>query len=289
MPAAVSSYRCRLPGGGGVNAIWFAGDPHGSLRHILWHLEQTPISARPAAIILLGDITPPEPLEKEIKPFLAAGVDVRWIRGNHDTDTEQNWRSVQGAMDRNIDGKVIEVCGVRVAGLGGVFRGVVWFPPDPPSYSSLDAYQEALTAKQPARLRASLNEFSNGNLRKHQSTIFPDVVKRLRKQQADILVTHEPPAPHPFGQQVLADLARDMGARLHAHGHTHDALPYPLTTTGCRVLGVGLRGITRVTCDELIGQGPMRGISDGNGKVIRPGELDIDHLRTFERHGGFKS
>ena len=36
--------------------------------------------------------------------------------------------------ERNIHGKVVDIQGVRIAGLGGVFRGHIWMPPNRPMF-----------------------------------------------------------------------------------------------------------------------------------------------------------
>ncbi|MBT2320799.1 hypothetical protein J7E62_00295 [Variovorax paradoxus] len=43
--------------------------------------------------------------------------------------------------------------------------------------------------------------------------------------KADILVSHEAPAAHPFGFAAVDELAISLGARLVVHGHQR-----PLTT-----------------------------------------------------------
>jgi hypothetical protein len=63
--------------------------------------------------------------------------------------------------------------------------------------------------------------------RLHQrSTIFGEVYDRLAAQDADVLVTHEAPAPHPYGWPALNELARALGVRQVFHGHQHDRLDY---------------------------------------------------------------
>jgi hypothetical protein len=63
--------------------------------------------------------------------------------------------------------------------------------------------------------------------RLHQrSTIFGEVYDRLAAQDADVLVTHEAPAPHPYGWPALNELARALGVCQVFHGHQHDRLDY---------------------------------------------------------------
>ena len=83
--------------------------------------------------------------------------------------------------------------------------------------------------------------------------------------EADILVSHEAPKPHPNGWLALNALARSLRVRQVFHGHHHDNLDYAphWNRLGFEVHGVGLRGI-----------------SDRKGKVIVAGEID-DILRRY--------
>jgi hypothetical protein len=54
--------------------------------------------------------------------------------------------------------------GVRIAGLGGIFRGQIWHAPGPPRYPSADAFI-AQSGKG--------NRWRGGLPRKHRSSIFP--------------------------------------------------------------------------------------------------------------------
>ncbi len=52
--------------------------------------------------------------------------------GNHDTDIDADYDNLYDSRlaERNLHGRVVTTAGVRVAGLGGIFRGQVWMPPD---------------------------------------------------------------------------------------------------------------------------------------------------------------
>ena len=95
----------------------------------------------------------------------------------------------------------------------------------------------------------------------HRSTIFPSEMRALSQQRADVLVTHEAPFLHPYGRDGLVQLAREMGVSRLYHGHHHDNLDYEPVRQAWglpfAVHGVGLRGIT-----------------DQDGQVVTPGELD---------------
>jgi hypothetical protein len=236
--------------------IYFLGDVHGRFDHVT---ESALAGRRPDAVVFLGNLQPARPFMEEIAPLLDAGIDVRWIRGSHDSDTRENWDKLAGAMHLNIDGQVVEIAGLRVAGLGGVFRGEVWHPDSGaerwktskrPSYRSRPDYAASLDAEtEQVRLHKTL---------KHQSTIFWDEYVRLHDQDADILVTQEAPSCHPHGFAVIDDLAQAMGVSRLFHGRHHDSPDYRAWDYQLRfkAYGVGLRGIT-----------------DMEGRIIRPGEV----------------
>ena len=111
--------------------ILFCGDPHGQFGHIIEAVHEH----RPAAVILLGDLQAKRPLEVELSSILDL-TDIWFIHGNHDTDSEADHDNLFGSKlaNRNLHGKVVEVAGRRIAGLGGVFRGKVWSPPAPATF-----------------------------------------------------------------------------------------------------------------------------------------------------------
>ena len=110
--------------------IWFCGDNHSKFRHII-----DPVKAhRPTAIVLLGDIQARKPLHIELAEILSL-TEIYWIFGNHDSDSEDDYDNLflSGLRDRNLHGRVTNIAGVRIAGLGGVFRERVWMPPADPT------------------------------------------------------------------------------------------------------------------------------------------------------------
>ena len=98
--------------------ILFAGDPHGSFDHLYPFLK----AQKEVALVILGDLqlTTPEPLEK-----LAQLADLWFIHGNHDSKTVEAFEALWGTewKQRNLHGRVQNIQGKRIAGLGGVFRG----------------------------------------------------------------------------------------------------------------------------------------------------------------------
>lgn len=230
--------------------ILICGDNHGHFDHIV----EAALELRPKAIIFLGDIEAQRPLEEEIAPLLNAS-EVWFIPGNHDTDSENSWRNLAQSKlaDNNLHGRVRTIAGLRIAGLGGVFRGEAWYPPAEPGYQSYQEYTRSIARKRPPRLsRASSAEEAAilfNKTRKHLSTIFPDVYEALYMERADILVTHEAPSCHPNGFAAIDELAQALGVKRTFHGHHHDCLNYRAFDAQLRfqAYGVGFCGIM----DEL--------------------------------------
>lgn len=227
--------------------ILFCGDPHGNFDHIVHAVYKH----QPAAIVLLGDIEATRPLHI-VLDGIRRQTEVWWIPGNHDTDSEANYDNLFNSelANRNLHGRVVEIDGVRIAGLGGVFRTRVW-----PQHGDISFQSE----KDFVARCGKGNRWRGGLPLKHRSTIFPEIVRRLSSQRADILVTHEAPGCHPYGFAALDDLARSMRVQKAFHGHQHDNLDYSShwADLGYEARGVGFCGIT-----------------DQDGNIIRRGEFD---------------
>lgn len=249
--------------------ILMLGDVHGDVSHLLSVIK----AEEPDAIIFLGDIESPIPFEEFIAD-LAVFTEVWWIHGNHDTDSRESYSNLfeSALAGRNLHGRVVDIAGLRVAGLGGVFRGQIWYPPENPSFLSFEElaankfrHKKALTAAELARLKYRTHSpevaelMREGQLRKHRSSIFYADWFDLYGQKADILVTHEAPSCHPHGFREIDALAQSMKVRFVFHGHHHDCLDYRAfdTTLGFRTHGVGFRGVT-----------------DMFGSTVLPGDFD---------------
>ncbi len=256
--------------------IYFFGDVHGKFTQVI----QTVLDHRPEAIVLLGDIEAQQPLEHELKPILER-TDIWWIPGNHDTDNQKNHDHLfcSALAQRNLHGRVVEIAGVRVAGLGGVFRGEIWYPDSqnaPVHFNSYADYQKhseqgriQAAAQQRTVRRGEMSEAkAQGKLLTHRSTIFYAEWLELQAQRADILVTHEAPSCHPKGFKVLDVLARALQVKTTFHGHQHDRLDYQpfWEKLGFQAHGVGLRGVT-----------------DQYGELVREGEQDVARSRSRSR------
>ena len=214
--------------------ILFAGDPHGSYSYIYPFLkEKTDV-----ALIILGDLqlTSADELDK-----LAQYCDLWFIHGNHDSKTIAAFEALWGSKwkTRNLHGRVVEIQGKRIAGLGGVFRGQIWMPPNKPSFFDPIHYCQYCPQEKLWR---------GGIPLRHRTSIFPSDIEILSEQSADILVCHEAPKPHPSGFAVLNTLAQRMGVKQFYHGHHHESFDYSALRkqSQYQVINVGFRSI----CDE---------------------------------------
>lgn len=246
--------------GAGKNAssspkIFFCGDPHGEFEY----LNETVEKYRPDAIVLLGDLQPPAPIDQLLARALKL-TEVWWIPGNHDTDSEEFYdRLWHGPLaDHNLHGRVADVAGVRIAGLGGVFRGQIWMPDGRPNYQSASGF---------LRRSPKANQWRGGLPRRHRSTIFPSTYEALAQLKADVLVTHEAAGCHKKGFDAIDRLARRLGVKRLFHGHQHEDCDYG-NYKGMTVRAVGYRGIV-----------------DLNGRVVRPSEIDPRDLLVMQQAG----
>lgn len=209
--------------------LHFVGDPHGDFASILSLAGQ-----RVGDIVIVGGLELPAPIHAVLAPLFATGWGIHYVLGNHDSDICQqlDWLTGDrgGHPAGDLHARVADLGGVRVAGLGGVFKGRVWLPDEEVRYAS----REDWMGRNRERWR--------GGLPVHlRDTIFPEDFLRLGSQRADILVCHEGPSSVWRGQGWLAidDLANRMGARLVVHGHHHHSGSASLPNgVGVRSLGI---------------------------------------------------
>ncbi len=206
-----------------VHGVVFIGDIHRR-----WDLVARGIAALPAPprhVVLLGDMECTAPLDDLTAPLRAAGIGLHWIFGNHDydggpemwanlADPTRNAATAAGALH----GQVVEIAGLRVAGLGGTFRSRIWNPPQPPRLHGRAELAADMAALGPGWSPDSAAALAHSLA---AMAIWPEDVAALAAQRADVLVTHEAPSSHPAGIAVIDGLARAMGARLIIHGHHH--------------------------------------------------------------------
>lgn len=208
--------------------ILFAGDPHGSYDHIYPFVREQ----ENVALIILGDLqlTTTDELDK-----LAQHCDIWFIHGNHDSKTISAFDAIWGSewQSRNLHNRIVDIQGTRIAGLGGVFRGQIWMPPNRPMFFDPIHYCQYSPQEKIWRGGVPL---------RHRTSIFPSDIEILENQQADVLICHEAPKPHPMGFQIINDLAMKMGVKQVFHGHHHENFtyrtkyPYKITNVGFRSL-----------------------------------------------------
>ena len=170
--------------------VLYYGDPHGEWRPLLRSCAERP----PAAIVILGDCELGMPLRQQIRPLFEAGIQVRWIPGNHDADTiEWHDRLWGDYSDGNLHARWASMAGMIVAGLGGVFKEKVWYPrvaDAVPVYPDRRAYLRQVRVAE--RWRGGLPLSA-------RAAIFPEDAAALGRIRADVLVTHEAPTTHKHG------------------------------------------------------------------------------------------
>lgn len=236
--------------------IWLLGDVHGNFDHVLETVKSS--GERPAAVIFLGDLECPVPFTECVAEIESAGIQCWAIPGNHDTDSIENYDNLWGDslfQERNLHGRVVEIAGVRVAGLGGVFRSEIWYPRqgmEDPVFLEWKDLVEHQNVRRPTRLRVGPTRLTpeliglDGVLRRHCSTIFYGDWLRLYGQSAVVLVTHEAPFCHPNGFGAITALAQSLKVKFAFHGHQHDSLNFRAhdESLGFAAHGVGFKGIT---------------------------------------------
>lgn len=152
-------------------------------------------------------------------------VPLLYVPGNHDPDlrraddtfmplhADPPRRGPEGCI--NVDGRVADAAGLRVAGLGGSMR----YKPGPNQYTPAQMQWRAVPIEMLVRLRRG-----DG------------------KRRVDILLTHAPPEGFSGREQDLAHrgfltfnrLIKNLAPRLHVHGHVH---PYGITQPDRKVGG----------------------------------------------------
>jgi Icc-related predicted phosphoesterase len=162
---------------------------------------------RPDFIVSCGDL-PFEYLEYLVS---CANVPLIYVPGNHDPSVKRadtTWMSLEQELPvpgpegcENVDGRVAEVHGLRVVGLGGSLR----YKPGPNQYTQAQMRRRALTLEFRIRL------------------------KRVRSgRKLDVMITHAPP----FGVSEAEDAAhvgfvafnriiKSLHPVLLVHGHVH--------------------------------------------------------------------
>jgi hypothetical protein len=173
-------------------------DPHRNFAPIFRACAARP----PGPLILLGDCDLPAPLREVFAAPIRQGWDIRWILGNHDTETQVSYDNL-GAAPGDLGLHITTIGEVRIAGLPGVFRPRVWDPRDQtlPSFRTRSEFQ--------ADLRPG-KAWPGGLPLFHRDTIFPEDFNRLAASRFDVLVSHEAPSSHPHDFAVIDALAEAL-------------------------------------------------------------------------------
>jgi predicted phosphodiesterase len=205
--------------------IVVAGDPHGNFAPILRACG----AREPGTLILVGDCELRVPLRQMLAPLFDAGWNVRWILGNKDAETETVFDNL--AVDfpeGDIGGKVIEIAGLRIAGLGGVFKPRIWCPDDPPNFNTRREFLASIDPRE---------HWRGGLPLWHRDSIFPEDFAALAQHRFDVLISHEAPSSHRHGFAAINRLAEAVAAKLIVHGHHHESYTAKLAN------GIDVRGL----------------------------------------------
>lgn len=246
-----------------LRRLWILGDVHGGFEHIGAALRQAELAgALPRWLVFLGDVELVEgSLQESLAPLRTAcpALRVAFIHGNHDADEHGNWERLHDAGDAvPLHGRVVDLDGVKVAGLGGNFLGRVWAPPMAP----VMATRREATHRHPNLVRRGQQH----SPRLH-GAIYKDEVDALARQRAHILVTHEAFSCHHHGWEALDRLAQDLRVVRAFHGHTHEDRTEEYRThygrLGFEAVAVGFRCIKN-GLGEVVYDHARMGSSQGN-------------------------
>lgn len=222
-----------------MHDLVLVGDPHGQFKRLLKTLIHHPARA----VVLLGDMDLEHPLQDELASIIPH-TKVYWIHGNHDCDRKHWYSNLFDSTlgDYNLHGRVVDINGVRIAGLGGVFRQQIWHPETGVKWRSREDF-----------LRAHPQLGEGGRLPiRHRASIWWEDYEHLFDLNADILVTHEAPSCNKHGFAVLDDLAHAMGVQHVFHGHHHTDYVDTICDGRVHVTGVGLAGIRALSGELLL-------------------------------------
>ncbi len=217
--------------------ILFAGDPHGQFDHLYPFLQQQ----KDIALVILGDLQLSSSTELD---KLAQYCDLWFIHGNHDSKTVAAFDAIWGTQWRlrNLHNRVVTIQGKRIAGLGGVFRGQIWMPPNKPMF--FDPIHFCQYTSQEKLWRGGIPL-------RHRTSIFPSDFEILEQEQADILICHEAPCPHPMGFSVINELGQKMGVTHIFHGHHHENFIYH-SDFNYQITNVGFRSLADIQGNYLL-------------------------------------
>jgi Icc-related predicted phosphoesterase len=189
-----------------------------------------------------------------LRPLTDLGCRILHVRGNHDFEDADQYGAVIGSKalrGGNLHCRVVEIEGVRIAGLEGIFGGP-WLPKDDHVVSHTREHWLATNRsyKNGSYWRHTLEKqwgVPEGLQVGHRKYIFPEDADRLRTMEADVLVTHEAPLSPGCdkGFQVINDIASEIGAKAVIHGHIHEGYEAE-TSEGIMVHSIHIRSWVRL-------------------------------------------
>ncbi|MBV1713473.1 MAG: metallophosphoesterase [Desulfomicrobium sp.] len=213
--------------------ILFVGDAHGDFEPML------EAAASATAIILLGDQEPLDNLASILGPEIAEKT--WWIFGNHDSDDPEYLKHHAAMADRNLHCRVVEIDGLRIAGLGGTFRSNILGVDRQTTLSDLPHVRPQDTRQSLAMIRKDKKLAPQDH-----TTIFPEDLNFMArlgsKTRVDVVVSHEAPESHKLGYRILGDVARALRAKILIHAHHHERYD-AVINGGIKVAGVGMSGM----------------------------------------------
>lgn len=228
------------------NTILIYGDPHGSFEPLFEAVE----TLSPIAVIILGDFGLTAPLEQVLASILDK-TEAWFIHGNHDSDSDNDYHFLFNSQlaDRNLHGKVVTIAGVRIAGLGGVFRQKVWHPhfkDGKPIWQSRHDYMSC----QPNSMQKQALKYA-GLHRQHHTSIWYEDYVRLASQRADVLITHEAPSCYEFGFKEIDELAFEMEVQRVFNGHHHVSYQKQISNKSQTII---VDGVALAECKNIQGE-----------------------------------
>ncbi len=121
--------------------------------------------------------------------------------------------------------RVVEIAGVRIAGLGGTFRPRIWEPPEPPRVQRRAQLPEDLAGLGPGWREDHIGALIH-SLRRN-GDLDPRTTNISAGQRADVLVTHEGPRRQPIHPATRRSTRWRVpwSANLIVHGHHACLLP----------------------------------------------------------------
>jgi len=235
-----------------AHPLLLAADLHGEHDALLAYCAKH----HPGTLILLGDQCLEQPLKVTYATVFAAGWDIYYILGNHDHLSASRYDHLVGDYpEGDLSLKFIEVNGLRIGGLSGIFRRWAWHPMVDADAEPWFARRQDLVDHLPPSHR-----WRGGLPLECRDAIFPDDIEDLAGFNLDVLLTHEAPSTSSHGSVALDILADRTGARLLVHGHHHSNYTAETILPSGRTLqvkGLSKRGVWLLDPSSVAGPPPQ--------------------------------